>query len=89
LVHPSEHRSLIVEEIGFFRGIQGKELLQAMQTCREATVLHYAPAVDPHLHRIAELADLVFCIHCELAPAKGRKAEARMPGAQRTLEAYS
>jgi len=32
---------------------------------------------------------LVFCIYSEQAPAKGRKAEARMPGAQRTLEAYS
>mgnify|MGYP001267702057 CR=1 FL=1 len=56
-----------------------------MQTCREATVLHYAPALDPHLLRIAGLADLVFCIYSEQAVQK----EARMPGAQRTLEAYS
>ena len=33
-----------------------------MQTCREATVLHYDPALDPHLQRIAELTDRVFCI---------------------------
>ena len=33
-----------------------------MQTCREATVLHYATALDPHLQRIAEMADRVFCI---------------------------
>jgi len=33
-----------------------------MQTCREATVLHYAPALDSHQQRIAELTDLVFCI---------------------------
>jgi len=32
---------------------------------------------------------LVFCIYSEQAPAKGRKAEAKMPGEQRTLEAYS
>jgi len=31
----------------------------------------------------------VFCIYSEQAPAKGRKAEAKMPGEQRTLEAYS
>jgi hypothetical protein len=49
--------------------------------------MHYAPALDPHLQRIAELANRVFCIHSE--HAKGRKAEARMPGAQMMLEAYS
>jgi len=36
-----------------------------------------------------ELADRVFCIYSEQAPSKGRKAEAKMPGAQATLEAYS
>jgi hypothetical protein len=65
-------------------------LAQALrQTSREATILLYAPALDPHLQKIAELANRVFCIYGEQAPAKGRKAEARMPGAQRTLEAYS
>ncbi|MDD4160852.1 MAG: hypothetical protein PHW87_00045 [Methanothrix sp.] len=64
-------------------------LAQALkQTSREATVLLYAPALDPHLQKMAELADRVFCIYNE--QAKGRaKAEARMPGAQATLEAYS
>ena len=64
-------------------------LAQALkQTSREATVLLYAPALDPHLQEMAELADRVFCI--EPAAAKGRgKAEARMTGEQRTLEAYS
>jgi len=40
---------------------------------------------------MAELADRVFCIYNEPAGAKGRegKAEARMTGEQRTLEAYS
>jgi len=49
-----------------------------------------ALAPDPHLQKITELADRVFCIYNEPAAAKGRgKAEARVPGAQRTLEAYS
>ena len=65
-------------------------LAQALkQTSREATVLLYAPALDPHLQKLTELADRVFCIYSEQAPAKGRKAEAKMPGDQRTLEAYS
>ena len=58
-------------------------LAQALkQTSREATILLYAPALDPHLQKMTELADRVFCIYSEQAPAKGRKAEARMPGAQ-------
>ena len=65
-------------------------LAQALkQTSRESTVLLYAPALDPHLQEMAELADRVFCIYGEQAPAKGRKTEAKTPGAQRTLEAYS
>jgi hypothetical protein len=66
-------------------------LAQALkQASREATVLLYAPAMDPHLQKIAGLADRVFCIYSEPAAARGRgKAEARVPGAQRTLEAYS
>ena len=60
------------------------------QTSREATILLYAPALDPHLEKMTELADRVFCIYNEPAGAKGRgKAEARMAGEQRTLEAYS
>ena len=65
-------------------------LAQALkQTSREATILLYAPALDPHLQKMTELADQVVCFCCEQAPAKGRKAEAKMPGAQATLEAYS
>jgi len=65
-------------------------LAQALrQTSREATILLYAPALDPHLQKLTELADRVFCIYSEQAPAKVRKAEAKMPEAQRTLEAYS
>ena len=66
-------------------------LAQALkQTSREATILLYAPALDPHLQKMTELADRVFCIYSLPAPANGRKAEAKMsPGAQSTLEAYS
>jgi hypothetical protein len=67
-------------------------LAQALkQTSREATILLYAPALDPYLEKMTELADRVFCFYeMPKASAKGRgKAEARMAGEQRTLEAYS
>ena len=58
------------------------------QTSREATILLYAPALDPHLQKMTELADRVFCFYEE--QARGRaKADPKMPGAQATLEAYS
>jgi hypothetical protein len=58
------------------------------QTSREETILLYSPALDPHLHKMTELADRVFCFY--EGQARGRaRAEAKMPGAQATLEAYS
>jgi DNA polymerase I len=81
-----EHDPLLYEDAGEMV----EYLAQALkQTSREATILLYAPALDPHLQKLTELADRVFCIYNEQAPAKGRKAEAKMPGAQATLEAYS
>ena len=61
------------------------------QTSREATILLYSPELDSHLQKMAELADRVFCFYeMPKAPVKGRaKAEAKMPGAQATLEVYS
>jgi len=60
------------------------------QTSREATVLLYSPALDPHLQKMTELADRVFCIYSEHAPTRGHaKADPKMQGAQKTLEAYS
>ena len=82
-----EHDPLLYED--------AKEIVEYVaqhlkHTSREATVLLYAPALDPHLQKIAGLADRVFCIYSEPAAAKGRgKVEAKMPGDQRTLEAYS
>jgi DNA polymerase I len=61
------------------------------QTSREATVLLYSPALDPHLEKMTPLADRVFCFYeMPKATAKSRsKAEMKMPGSQATLEAYS
>jgi len=61
------------------------------QTSREATVLVYAPSLDPHLQKISELADRVFCFYeVPKAPARSRmSAEMKIPGSQSTLEAYS
>jgi len=43
-----------------------------------------------HMHKMTELADLLFCFYEERVQARGHaKADAKMPGAQRTLEAYS
>jgi hypothetical protein len=58
------------------------------QTSRETTILLDAPALDPHLQKLTELADRVFCIYGERVKGDA-KAEARTPGAQKTLEAYS
>ncbi|MFA6371149.1 MAG: hypothetical protein WCW68_00845 [Methanothrix sp.] len=81
-----EHDPLLYEDAGEMVEYLAQVL---KQTSREATILLYAPALDPHLQKLTELADRVFCIYNEPAPAKGKKAEAKMPGDQRTLEAYS
>ena len=93
ILEENHHSFLIVEHDPMLyedAGEMVEYLAQALkQTSREATILLYAPALDPHLQKMMELADRVFCIYSEQAPAKGRKAEAKMPGAQATLEAYS
>jgi DNA polymerase I len=79
-----EHDPLLYEDAGEMV----EYLAQALrQTSREATILLHASALDTYLQKLTELADRVFCIYNE--PAKSRKAEVKMPGAQRTLEAYS
>jgi len=66
-----EHDPLLYEDAGEMV----EYLAQALrQTSREATILLYAPALDPHLQKLTELADRVFCIYSE--PNRGRKAEA-------------
>lgn len=61
------------------------------QTSREATVLLYSPALDPHLEKMTPLADRVFCFYeMPKVLAKSRaKADPKMPKAQVTLEAYT
>jgi DNA polymerase I len=61
------------------------------QTSREATVLVYSHALDPHLEKMTELADRVFCFYeMPKVPAKSRaKPEVKMPGSQATLEVFS
>ncbi len=77
IMEENHHSFLIVEHVA-----------QALkQTSREATILLYAPALDPHLQKMTELADRVFCFYEE--QSRGQKAEVKMPGAQATLEAYS
>jgi hypothetical protein len=67
-------------------------VVQALrQTSREATILLYSPALDPHLEKMTEQADRVFCFYeMPKVPAKGRaKVEQKMPKAQVTLEVFS
>jgi DNA polymerase I len=80
-----EHDPLLYEDAGEMVEYVAQAL---KQTSRETTILLYAPALDPHLEKMAEqLADRVFCFYEE--QARSQKAEVRMPGAQSTLEAYS
>jgi len=75
-----EHDPLLYEDAGEMV----EYLAQALrQTSREATILLYAPALDPHLQKLTELADRVFCIYSEQAPAKVRGRRGRW---RRTLE---
>jgi DNA polymerase I len=83
-----EHDPLLYEDAGEMV----EYLAQALkQTSHKATILLYSPALDPHLQKMTELADRVFCFYeMPKAPAKGRaKADPKMPVAQKTLEAYS
>ncbi len=95
ILEENHHSFLIVEHDPILYE-DAKEMVEYIaqalrQTSREATVLLYAPALDPHLQKIAESADRVFCFYEERsALAKNRSnAKAKMPGAQATLEAYS
>jgi hypothetical protein len=81
-----EHDPLLYEDAGEMVEYRAQAL---RQTSREATILLYAPALDPHLQKLTELADRMFCIYGEQAPVKGRKAQPKMPREQRTRDAYS
>jgi DNA polymerase I len=83
-----EHDSLLHEDASEMVEYIAQHL---RQTSREATVLVYSPALDPHLEKMTSLADRVFCFYKMPKPsAKSRsRAEMKMPGSQATLEAYS
>jgi len=76
------HHSLLIVEHDPLLYEDAAEMVEYLaqafkQTSREATVLLYAQALDSYLQKLTELADQVFCIYSEQAPAKGRKAEAK------------
>jgi DNA polymerase I len=95
ILEENHHTFLIVEHDPMLyedAGEMVEYVTQALkQTSREATILLYAPALDPHLKKMTDLADRVFCFYeMPKAPTKGRaKADSKMPVAQKTLEAYS
>lgn len=95
ILEENHHTFLIVEHDPMLyedAGEMVEYVAQALkQTSREATILLYSPALDPHLEKMTEQADRVFCFYeMPKVPAKGRaKAEQKMPKAQVTLEAYS
>ena len=95
ILEENHHSFLIVEHDPMLYE-DAKEMVEYVaqalkQTSREATILLYSPALDPHLQKITGLADRVFCFYeIPRAPAKSRaKAEQKMQGAQATLEAFS
>jgi len=93
ILEENRHSFLIVEHDPMLyedAGEMVEYVAQALkQTSREATTLLYSPALDPHLQKMAELADRVFCFY-EMPKVKSRaKSEAKVPGDQATLEAYS
>jgi DNA polymerase I len=83
-----EHDPMLYEDASEMVEYIGQHL---RQTSREATVLLYSPALDPHLEKIIPLADRVFCFYeMPKAPTKSRaKADSKLTGSQATLEAYS
>ncbi len=75
-----EHDPMLYEDAGEMM----EYIAQALkQTSREATILLYAPALDPHLQKITELADRVFCIYEKRSSGQspeGRGEDAGSPG---------
>jgi DNA polymerase I len=94
ILQENHHSFLIVEHDPLLYEDAEKRMVEYLaqalrQTSREATILLYSPALDPHLKKITDLADRVFCIYCEQARGCAKPESKMSPGAQRTLEAYS
>jgi DNA polymerase I len=82
-----EHDSMLYEDADHMIEYVAQHM---RQTSREATVLLYSPALDPHLEKMTSLADRVFSFYeMPKAPAKSRAKAGVMPGSQATLVAYS
>ena len=87
----NHHSFLILEQDPMLNEEDGGEMVELHDSGPEAdltgaTILLYSPPLDPHLHKMTDLANRMFCIYSE--QARGRtKAKARMSGAQKTLEA--
>ena len=82
ILEENHHSFLIVEHDPMLyedAGEMVEYVAQALrQTSREATILLFAPALDPLLQKMTELADRVFCIYEErTAPAKGERRPRR------------
>jgi hypothetical protein len=73
-----EHDPMLYEDAKQMVEYVGQAL---KQTSREATILLYSPALDPHLQTITELADRVF-LHIRRRESTGERTgkDARRPG---------
>ena len=87
ILEENHHSFLIVEHDPMLYE-DAKEMVEYVaqalkQTSREATILLYSPALDPHLQKMTELADRVFCIYeasrLRRKASEGRGEDARRP----------
>jgi hypothetical protein len=92
ILEENHHSFLIVEHDPLLYE-DAKEMVEYVaralkQTSREATVLLNSLALDPHLEKMTDLADRMFCFY-EGQTKERAKSNLKMQGSQRTLEAYS
>jgi hypothetical protein len=92
ILEENHHSFLIIEHDPMLYE-DAKEMVEYVgqalkQTSREATILLYATALDPHLQTMTDMADRVFCIY-EGQPRGRTKANTRTQESQATLEAFS
>jgi hypothetical protein len=92
ILEENHHSFLIIEHDPMLYE-DAKEMVEYVgqalkQTSREATILLFAPALDPHLQTMTDMADRVFCFY-EGQPRGRTKANTRTQESQATLEAFS
>jgi hypothetical protein len=92
ILEENHHSFLIIEHDPMLYE-DAKEMVEYVgqalkQTSREATILLYATALEPHLQTMTDMADRVFCIY--EGQSRGRtKANTRTQESQATLEAFT